>query len=116
MGYSGFESYGLNIVAAFDSDPKAPKLEGKPVYPISKLPQFCRSHKVLMGIITVPAAAAQEVADLLISAGIKAIWNFAPAHLDVPDGTLVQYENMAMSLAVLSVHLKAQIMDEKAKE
>ena len=86
------------------------------MYPISKLPQFCRSHKVLMGIITVPAAAAQEVADLLISAGIKAIWNFAPTHLDVPDGTLVQYENMAMSLAVLSVHLKAQIMDEKAKE
>lgn len=116
MGYSGFESYGLNIVAAFDSEPKAPKLEGKPVYPISKLPQFCRSHKVLMGIITVPSAGAQEVADLLISAGIKAIWNFAPTHLDVPDGTLVQYENMAMSLAVLSVHLKAQIMDEKAKE
>ena len=116
MGYSGFDDYGLNILAAFDVNPKMSHTdEGKPVYPIAKLPQFCRSHKVLMGIITVPGSAAQEVADLLISAGIKAIWTFAPAHLEVPAGTLVQYENMATSLAVLSVHLKAQIMEEKNK-
>lgn len=114
MGYSGFNDYGLNILAAFDIQPKAAKTdEGKPVYPITKLPQFCREHKVLMGIITVPAASAQEVTDLLISAGIKAIWNFAPTHLDVPPGTLVQHENMATSLAVLSVHLQAQIKEEK---
>ncbi len=115
MGYSGFEEYGLNIVAAFDVAPKMEKTEeGTPIYPIARLPQFCRTHKVLMGIITVPGASAQEVADLLISAGIKAIWNFAPAHLDVPEGTLVQYENMATSLAVLSVHLQAQIKEEKS--
>lgn len=117
MGYSGFADYGLNIVAAFDAAPKMERTEeGTPVYPISKLPQFCRSHNVLMGIITVPASAAQEVADLLISAGIQAIWNFAPTHLDVPEGTLVQHENMATSLAVLSVHLQAQIKEKKAKE
>ena len=87
--------------------------EGKPIYPISKLTQYCRSHKVLMGIITVPAESAQEVADQLIAGGIKAIWNFAPAHLDVPSNILVQYENMATSLAVLSVHLQAQIKEEK---
>ena len=115
MGYSGFEEYGLNIVAAFDSASKMDKTEeGTPIYPIARLPQFCRTHKVLMGIITVPVGSAQEVADLLISAGIKAIWNFAPAHLDVPEGTLVQYENMATSLAVLSVHLQAQIKEEKS--
>ena len=66
-----------------------------------------------MGIITVPAESAQEVADQLIAGGIKAIWNFAPAHLDVPSNILVQYENMATSLAVLSVHLQAQIKEEK---
>ena len=66
-----------------------------------------------MGIITVPAESAQEVADLLIACGIKAIWNFAPIHLDVPAGFLVQNENMATSLAVLSVHLQAQIKEEK---
>ncbi len=114
MAYKGFDEYGLNIMAAFDRSPKMEKTEeGKPVYPISKLEQFCRNHKVLMGIITVPAEAAQEVADLLIAGGIKAIWNFAPAHLDVPQGILVQSENMATSLAVLSVHLQAQIKEEK---
>ena len=80
---------------------------------MSKLDSFCRAHKVLMGIITVPAGHAQEVADQLIAGGIKAIWNFAPTHLDVPPNILVQNENMATSLAVLSVHLQAQIKEEK---
>ena len=114
MGYKGFDEYGLNILAAFDADPKMDKTdEGKPVYNISKLASFCRSHKVLMGIITVPAEKAQAVADQLIACGIKAIWNFAPVHLDVPSNILIQTENMATSLAVLSVHLQAQIKEEK---
>ena len=114
MGYSGFDEYGLNILAAFDVDPKMEKTdEGKRIYPISRLVSFCRSHKVLMGIITVPAEAAQEVADLLIQGGIKAIWNFAPTHLEVPRSILVQNENMATSLAVLSMHLQAQMKDKK---
>ena len=50
---------------------------------------------------------------LLIAAGIKAIWCFAPTHLDVPDGILVQYENMATSFAVLSMHLQAQMKEKK---
>ena len=65
-----------------------------------------------MGIITVPAKHAQQVCDALIAVGIKAIWNFAPVHLDVPAGILVQNQNMATSLAVLSVHLKAQIKEQ----
>ena len=114
MAYRGFDEYGLNIMAAFDRSPKMEKTdEGKPVYPIAKLEQYCRSHKVLMGIITVPAEGAQAVADQLIAGGIKAIWNFAPTHLDVPPGILVQNENMATSLAVLSVHLQAQMKEEK---
>ena len=114
MGYRGFDEYGLNILAAFDANPKMEKTdEGKPVYNISKLPSFCRTHKVLMGIIAVPAEGAQQVADQLIACGIKAIWNFAPIHLDVPANILVQTENMATSLAVLSVHLQAQIKEEK---
>ena len=114
MAYKGFDEYGLNILAAFDVNPQMEKTEeGKPIYPIEKLAHFCRVHKVLMGIITVPVESAQEVADLLIAEGIKAIWNFAPTHLDVPAGILVQTENMATSLAVLSVHLQAQIKEEK---
>lgn len=114
MGYVGFDEYGLNIMAAFDAKPTMEKTdEGKPVYHVSKLEQFVRNHKVLMGIITVPADHAQQVADQLIAGGIKAIWNFAPTHLDVPDNILVQNENMAASLAVLSVHLQAKMKEKK---
>ncbi len=114
MAYKGFSDYGLNILAAFDARPKKEKTdEGKPIYSTAELSRYCRANNVLMGIITVPAEAAQEVADLLIAGGIKAIWNFAPVHLDVPANILVQNENMATSLAVLSVHLQAQIKEEK---
>ena len=113
-GYSGFEAYGLNILAAFDAKPVAAATEeGTPIYPMDQLQSFCKSNKVLMGIITVPVAHAQEVCDQLIACGIKAVWNFAPTHLDVPENILVQNENMATSLAVLSMHLQAHIKDKK---
>ncbi|MBP3479783.1 MAG: redox-sensing transcriptional repressor Rex [Oscillospiraceae bacterium] len=113
-GYSGFEAYGLNILAAFDAQPAAEHTdEGKPIYPMEQLESFCKSNKVLMGIITVPAKHAQDVCNRLIDCGIKAVWNFAPTHLEVPEHILVQNENMATSLAVLSMHLQAQIKEKK---
>jgi len=114
LGYTGFSEYGLNIIAGFDVQTSVTQTdEGKPIYPVEQMESFCRSHKVLMGIITVPTACAQQVCDQLIACGIKAIWNFAPAHLDVPSNILVQNQNMATSLAVLSVHLQAQIKEKK---
>ena len=114
LGYPGFREYGLNIVAAFDSDPGMTQTDdGRPVYHVSSLESYCRKHKVLMGIIAVPESCAQEVADQLIKGGIKAIWSFAPVHLDVPSHILVQYENMATSLAVLSMHLRAHMKEGK---
>ena len=114
LGYSGFSAYGLNILAAFDAKPVSEKSEeGRPIYPMEKMESFCRTNKVLMGIITVPAEFAQSVCDQMIKSGIKAIWNFAPTHLDVPANILVQNENMATSLAVLSMHLQAHIKDKK---
>lgn len=114
LGYNGFEAYGLNILAAFDVAPTTDRTEdGKPILPMEELEDFCRVNKVLMGIITVPASCAQEVCDKLIACGIKAIWTFAPVHLDVPANILVQNENMATSLAVLSMHLQAQIKEKK---
>lgn len=113
-GYSGFDAYGLNILAAFDAMPVAGNTdEGTPIYPMDQLQSFCKSNKVLMGIITVPAKHAQQVCDQLIECGIKAVWNFAPTHLDVPDNILVQNENMATSLAVLSMHLQAHMKEKK---
>ena len=114
LGYSGFEAYGLNILAAFDANPTADATDdGKPIYHISQLDSFCRANKILMGIITVPAKYAQEVCDQLIACGIKAVWNFASTHLEVPDNILVQNENMATSLAVLSMHLQAHMKEKK---
>ena len=114
LGYSGFDDYGLNILAAFDVNIKKPQVvDGKPLLPMEDLKDFCRDNKILMGIITVPAASAQQVCDKVIDSGIKAIWNFAPVHLDVPEHILVQNENMATSLAVLSMHLQAQMKDKK---
>ena len=112
LGYGGFSAYGLNILAAFDENPAIGKTEnGKEIYPMDQLESFCRRNNVLMGIITVPGNCAQEVCDRLIQCGIKAVWNFAPTHLDVPSNILVQNENMATSLAVLSMHLQAHIKE-----
>ena len=80
---------------------------------MDKLESYCRSNKIRMGIIAVPASCAQDVCNRLIDSGIKAIWNFAPTHLEVPDHSLVQNENMATSLAVLSMHLQAQMKEKK---
>ena len=114
LGYSGFSAYGLNILAAFDAKPSEQGNETDlTIYPMDQLESYCRAHKVLMGIITVPAEHAQSVCDRLIHCGIKAVWNFAPTHLDVPENILVQNENMATSLAVLSMHLQAQMKDKK---
>ena len=114
LDYKGFQEYGLNVLAAFDTNPEKESTgDGKPIFHMDQLEHFCRAHKVLMGIITVPDAHAQAVCDKLIACGIKAIWNFAPTHLEVPSHILVQSENMATSLAVLSMHLQAQIKDKK---
>ena len=115
LGYEGFAEYGLNIVAAFDRTPHQDD-SGKPVYPMEKLQSFCKRNKILMGIITVPAAHAQEMANLMIECGIKAIWNFAPVHLEAPENILIQNQNMATNLAVLSMHLQAQMKPKKDKE
>lgn len=114
MDHKGFDEYGLNILAGFDIRPKVERTEdGKPIYSMDKLESYCHSHMVRMAIITVPASHAQAVCDRLIKSGIKAIWNFAPTHLEVPSNILVQHENMATSLAVLSMHLQAQMKEKK---
>ncbi|MBT3381458.1 MAG: redox-sensing transcriptional repressor Rex [Lentisphaerae bacterium] len=105
MGYDGFARHGLSIVAAFDTDAAkvGEEIDGRPVFLLSKLPDLARRMHISMVVLAVPGAVAQDVADLLVEAGIQAIWNFAPAHLDVPDHVVVQDEDLARGLAVLSV-------------
>lgn len=108
LSYSGFPQYGLNILAGFDADPRLADTEvaGKKILPMERMPGLCHRVGVHIGIITVPGEHAQQVCDQLIESGILAVWNFANAHLNVPEGILVQNENMAVSLALLSNHLR----------
>lgn len=108
MAHEGFQDYGLKIVAAFDVDNErvGSEISGVKVLSSDKISNLCRRMKIHIGIITVPAYQAQVVCDQLVAGGILAIWNFAPVHLSVPDHILVQNENLAASLAVLSNHLK----------
>lgn len=107
MSYRGFDNYGINIVAAFDTRPEI--IDNKKVFDISLLPEMCKKLNVKIGIITVPENSAQQVCDMLVESGILGIWNFAPTHLKAPEEILVQNENMASSLALLSNHLQERI-------
>lgn len=106
MQYGGFAKYGLDIVAGFDREPREKKVGGKMVLPMLKLVSFLKRTHIKIGIISVPAAEAQGVADLLVAAGVQAIWNFAPTTLNLPDNILVKNENLAASLAALTTELR----------
>ena len=107
LDYRGFEKTGMNLIAGFDVKPKPVYSErGKPIYPVTQLKSFCSSKNIRIGIIAVPEENAQEACDLLVSCGIRAIWNFAPVYLNVPDHVVVQSENLAVSLTALRMQLK----------
>ena len=108
MAHDGFVSYGLDSVCAFDNDINKSDciFNGKNIYSIGELEKVCRELNVHIGIITVPQQHAQAVCDRLVAVGIRGIWNFTSAVLEVPDNVIVQNENMASSLAILSNKLK----------
>ena len=107
LGHSGFEQYGIKIVVAFDLKPSEVNRVGIPVYSMQKLEEIVAKTKAKIGILTVPADVAQSVADRMIAAGIKGIWNFTPVHLKIPEGVIVKRENLATSLIVLSHRMRA---------
>ena len=87
LGYKGFEQQGFDIVAALDADiaKVGTQIEGVPVYDADCLAEVVREHRVKLGMVAVPASAAQAVADQLVAAGIEGIVNFAPLTINVPD-------------------------------
>lgn len=109
LNYGGFKEYGLNVMAAFDLCEEPIAFQNKIIYPMDELKRVCHENNIKIGIITAPASSAQEICDKLVESDIQAIWNFAPVHLLVPDGILVQNENMASSLALLSNHLREEL-------
>ena len=111
LSYQSYSDYGVEVLAAFDSDPELAGQEvgGRPILPVRRLGSLCRKMKVQIGILTVPAARAQEACDLLLEGGVRAIWNFAPVHLRVPEGILVKNEIIAVSLGELSRKLREDL-------
>lgn len=102
LNFEGFEEYGVEIKAAFDLVAKEKDKSHREVYPMSQFESFCKNNNIKIGVITVNEGAAQEVCDLMVANKIKAIWNFTPARLYVPEDVLVKQENLALSIASLS--------------
>ncbi len=113
-GYPGFEEFGLQIIAAFDSDPNkiGRSYSGLLVEDIAQLTERVSELGVHLGIITVPAESAQNVCNMLIEGGVIAIWNFAPVHLSLPEHVIIQNENLAARLSGLS-HQIVSLVYEK---
>ncbi len=108
LSYRGFEKEGFELVAAFDIDPerRREKQIAQPILEMAVLPEFVRQHKIKMAILTVPAAVAQEVANLLVECGIMGILNFAPIVLHVPQEVMVNNVNLAIELENLSYFIQ----------
>jgi redox-sensing transcriptional repressor len=104
LSYRGFEKEGFEIVAAFDAEPgrKREKEIKQPIYGMDELAPFVKQQNVKMAVLTVPAAAAQEVANRLVQAGITGILNFSPIVLSVPERVMVNNVNLAIELENLS--------------
>lgn len=104
MGYTELSKKGLRIITAFDNNPELASTyyQGIMIHPMSKFSNLLSRLHVHIGILTVPAECAQEVADEMVKGGIIAIWNFTPARLVLPEDIIIENIDMSSSLAVLS--------------
>lgn len=102
--FPGFQEYGLHIEYLFDNDPQKIGKEIAEIQILStdSLREILRDNQIPIGIITVPSAAAQQVADAMVEGGVKSIWNFAPFTIKVPENVFVLNQDLSIELAVLS--------------
>lgn len=112
ISFPGFQEYGLEIKYLFDNSPLkiGNIVSGIKVQSTDTLAETLKKYKVPVGIITVPSAAAQSVADAMTEGGVHSIWNFAPLTIKVPDSVFVLNQDLSIELAVLSyqtTHSKA---------
>ncbi len=108
LAYTGFERYGFHFVAAFDSDPKkiGREIDGVEVRSMRGLKPYIRRHRIRLAVLTVPVEISQTITDRLMAVGVKAIWNFTPTHLSVPEDVLVRNEHISLGLSQITYHLK----------
>lgn len=102
--YPSFNKFGFNLLALFDVNPKVigMKIRDTDILDLDLLEEFVRKNNVEIGIICTPKEVAQEVADKLVNANIKGIWNFAPVDIKVPKDVIVENVHLSESLFILS--------------
>lgn len=103
MRDSGLNRYGLNVVAGIDIKPEliGTEIDGIPVCGIDQLPELIERHSISIGIVAVPVESAQKVAETMMDAGIRALWNFTPFRIRVRDGVVVTNTSIYSHLAVM---------------
>jgi len=108
--HTNFEEHGFKILAMFDINPTLIGLQirGTPVHDMKELGGFIKENGIEIGVITTPIQVAQSVADELVEAGVKAIWNFAPVDLKVPEDIVVEDVHLNESLFIMSYLIKEQ--------
>lgn len=106
--YGGFEPQGFKIVAAFDADVEkiGRKIGSQEIMPVEQLDAYLTEHHVDIGVVAVPAAAAQEVVDRLIGNGIRAILNYAPTNAHVPDGVNIRQIDPVLAMQSMTYYIK----------
>lgn len=105
--YQNFIALGFNLVALFDNDPNiiGKTVNHVKVKSIDKLQSCAKNLKIDIGVIAVPAQFAQQVADKLVKANIKGIWNFAPVKMRVPEDVKIVNEDLSVGLSRLSYYI-----------
>lgn len=100
---SGLSHFGLEIVAAFDINPQLVglRLNGIPVYHTDEFEQCMNEYGVNIGVLTVPIEIAQRITDKMVAGGIKAVWNFTPFRIRVPENIVVQNTSLYAHLALM---------------
>ncbi len=106
--YAGFAPKGFEIVAVFDNAPTkiGQQVAGKKVTDLSELPKVVREQNIKVAIVAVPSSVAQQVADMLVESGIKALLNYAPINISVPADVQVQYIDPAAHLQHMTYYLR----------
>lgn len=112
-----FERRGVNRLAMFDVDPTVigTKIYDVPVYSVDELGEFCKNHNVHIGVLTVPKEAAYDVANIIVEAGVKGIWNFANMELKLDNSTVV-VENIHLGDSLMTLCYEIKTANEKEEK
>jgi redox-sensing transcriptional repressor len=106
LSFAGFRERGFHVTAAVDVDPSrvGTRVGGLEVAHQNEMAHLIDEHAIAIGVIATPPAAAQEVADALVAAGVESILNFAPTVVEVPEGVLIRHVDLASELEILAFH------------